>query len=252
MPRSEAPPHLVLCGGLKSSGSTWLYNAVIQVLETASESADTRIGCAVLPFYSENLKSFPNGAENARYVVVKTHIPSDSLQFLARFVHATVFISVREPRDAIASLMQRFRHKFSSCLRGVALGADRMVGLSNSGPINLLRYEDRFFDDPEAVSRIAGCLDIPLSLDARNAIFDSLTRHQVRARIEALCKDGVFGKRPNPNRFDPKTHWHPGHIGDSKIGKYRDLLSRDQQRAVLERTVRYCDRFGYSAGLSKP
>src|ERR1051326_1824676 len=102
-PASGRSPKLVLCAGLKSSGSTWLYNAVIQICE-ASEGKKVTSG-RVRPFYADRISDFPAGAERSKILVVKTHIPSPSLLFLTLFTRGTVFMTVREPRDAIASLM---------------------------------------------------------------------------------------------------------------------------------------------------
>jgi hypothetical protein len=239
----EGTPRIALCAGLKSSGSTWLFNAVIQILK-AGPSATLKTA-AVKAFYAENIASFPGNAEYARHLVVKTHIPSNSLQFLARFARATIFITVREPRDAIASLMQRFDHKFENCLAEVAAGAERIIELSKARKVLILRYEDGFYDRPRGVSQVAAHLGVKISASKRDRIFHSLTREAVQRKIGDLERKGVFGRLPDPDRFDPKTHWHPGHVGDGTIGKYSEVLSAKQQAAVLAKLGDYCRRFGY-------
>jgi hypothetical protein len=176
--------------------------------------------------------------------VVKTHIPSAALLFLARFLGGASFLTVREPRDAIASLMQRFHHTFDNALAEVAAGSVRMVALAEDRPF-LLRYEDRFFDDPHTVHRVARRLGLKLT-DARlAAIHTSLTRDKVHEKIRALTRKGTFGKRPDPDCFDHATHWHPGHVGDGRIGKFVTVLSYGQERAVLAATRDYCAAFAY-------
>lgn len=234
---------MALCAGLKSSGSTWLYNAVIQILEAGRARSGKRTSIAT--FYAENIGMFPPDAELAGQLVVKTHIPSASLQFLARFARAAIFITVREPRDAIASLMQRFDHEFANCLAEVAAGAERIVELSKAPNVLILRYEDGFYDRPEGVSRVAAHLGAKISASTRDRIFRSLTREEVKRKIDALERKGVFGRSPDPDRFDPKTHWHPGHVGDGTIGKYQAVLSARQRSAVLAELQDYCRTFGY-------
>ncbi|HEY8696139.1 MAG TPA: sulfotransferase domain-containing protein [Rhizomicrobium sp.] len=234
---------MALCAGLKSSGSTWLYNAVIQILEAGRARSGKRRSLAA--FYAEDLRMFPANAEFAGQLAVKTHIPSASLQFLARFVRAKIFITVREPRDAIASLMQRFDHEFANCLAEVAAGAERIIELSKAPNVLILRYEDGFYDRPEGVSQVAAHLGARISAATRDRIFRSLTREEVKRKIDALERKGVFGRSPDPDRFDPKTHWHPGHVGDGTIGKFETVLSAKQRSAVLAALQDYCRTFGY-------
>jgi len=240
--RSRAPPEIVLCAGLKSSGSTWLYNVVIQILENAA--GRRRGGRGVSAFYADRVDSVPRDAGDAAYVVIKTHIPSSGLLFLARYLRAKVVVTVREPRDAIASLSQRFDHSFEGSLDEVSAGAARMVALAGSRSMTL-RYEDRFYQDPRTINEVAAFLGVRLTGRVANRIFQSLTREAVDRRIGLLRRKGVFGKHPDSDSFDPRTHWHPGHIGNGLIGKFRGVLSPAQAAAVLGATAKYRRRFGY-------
>jgi hypothetical protein len=248
-PSTRRVPELILCAGLKSSASTWLYNAIIQLLK-AQTAGRTGRKPRVVAFYAEDPASFPDDAATADYVVVKTHIPSPAFVALTRFVAGTVFITVREPRDAIASLMQRFHHRYDDALREVAAGSRRMIELGRLNPV-VLRYESRFFDDQATVARVARHLGIRVPSSKLRAIHGSLTRDNVRARIAALARRGVFGRRPDPDCFDPATHWHPGHVGDAATGKHAGVLSARQARGVLAATRQYCVAFGYGR-LRKP
>jgi hypothetical protein len=244
--KAAFPPEIVLCAGLKSSASTWLYNAAIQLCEAKARKARGSRP-RVLPFYAETVEQFPSGSERGGVLVVKTHIPSASLIFLARFVRGTVFLSVREPRDSVASLMQRFGHGFQPCVEEVAAGGARMVELARIARPFILRYEDRFFERPQTIARLATQLGLVFPKAAAEKIFQSLSAENVRKTIDALADRGTFGVRPDPDRFHSKTHWHPGHVGDGKTGKYAEILSRDMQRTVLEAMHEYCLAFGYEA-----
>jgi hypothetical protein len=238
---------IILCAGLKSSGSTWLYNAVIQLIKTSARSSDDRR--KIRPLYAEDVKAFPPSARQSDCLIVKTHIPSPALQFLVRFTGGTVFITVREPRDAIASLMQRFDHEFDICLEEVSAGAAAILELANSGRCLLLRYERKFTGKRATLSKIASHLKVPADRDTIEKICLTLAPETVTQKIEALGRKGVFGRKRDPNRFDPATQWHPGHVGDGQIGKYNEILSLAQQRAVLKRLREYCRAFEYSSSL---
>jgi hypothetical protein len=241
--RMKTGGQIVLCAGLKSSGSTWLYNAVIQLTRVSVRASGDRR--SVRTFYAEDVATFPPAARQNDCLVVKSHIPSPALRFLVRFTRGTVFISVREPRDAIASLMQRFDHEFDTCLEEVSAGAAAVLELADSGRHLLLRYENRFTQNRTGLTKIASHLGVTINREIIEKIRSNLTPENVARKIETLRRNGAFGRKPNPNSFDPLTHWHPGHIGDGRIGKYSELLSLPQQRAILSRLHEYCRTFGY-------
>lgn len=235
---------IFLCAGLKSSGSTWLYNAVIQLLEESGRFSGR--AARMLPFYADSVHQFPPNAERASLIVVKTHRPSYALEFLGHFVHARVLITVREPRDAIASLMQRFGHPFEPCLKEVSSNAARLVDLFQNEDAIVLRYEDRFYERLETVEALARHLDLKISNAALRRIFSSLKASNVEKSISSLSARGAFGASPTPDSFDPRTHWHPGHVGDRQIGKYRAILSLRMQQQVLLAMGDYCTTFRYA------
>lgn len=251
--RSAAiPPCLILCAGLKSSGSTWLYNAVLQLIEAATRGG-TKEAC--LPFYADSLGDFPPAAKRAATLIVKTHRPSRSIELLTRILRGKVLITVREPRDAIASLMQRFHHRFETCLGEVTINANRTVDISAEGDPLILRYEDRFCDRQETLDLIAHHLNLSVSEAAKRKIFLSLAAPNIQRRIRSMAARGAFGRAPTADSFDPKTHWHPGHIGDRLIGKYESILTPAMQREISTAMRDYCAVFGYPTALtpaSKP
>ncbi len=239
---ANGPPRLFLCVGLKSSGSTWLYNVAIQIAEESLRGMRTPRG-ALKAFYADDETLFPEKAERARYLVVKSHLPSAALLWLTRLMHGRILVTVREPRDAMASLLQRFRHPFESSLKDVAEQAAKIADLSRTHETLCLRYEDGFYDKNETIGEIARFMGIALSGAARRRIHGTLTRDAVRAKIETLQRKGTFGA--DPDAFDPKTHWHPGHVGDGRIGKYAAVLSPQQQKQIVDATKDYRRLFGY-------
>lgn len=184
--------------------------------------------------------------------MVKTHIPSPALLSLSRFVHGVVFVTVREPRDAIASLMLRFGHDFKPALREVAAGSLRMAALAQTRSM-VLRYENRFFDRSATLKGIAAYLGTRVPSSSLQRIHRALARDKVKAKIATLERRGVLGRKLDPDRFDPATHWHPGHVGDGLSEKYAGVLTAAQQRTALAATRQYCAAFGYpSRSLPRP
>jgi hypothetical protein len=241
-------PRIVLCLGLKSSGSTWLFNAVAGILRHATRGRRNR---NVVALYADDFSMLPERAALASTLVVKSHEPSDALMFLARFARAKILVSVREPRDAVASLMLRFHHAFEPTLKDMERQSASVARWTSRQNAAVFRYENLFFEDRGTIDRLAAVLGAKISAAAGNRLFRSLERERVRKKIATLAEKGKFGSRPGPDSFDPVTHWHPGHVGDGKVGKFEAVLTPAQQRRVVAATRAYCRTFRYVPAPAK-
>lgn len=230
----KSVPRVVLCLGLKSSGSTWLYNVAIQVLKEASPKPK------VAAFYADNFRMLPKGSDTADTLVIKTHEPTDAILYLTRFSRGRMFVTVREPRDAAASLMQRFGHSFEGVLKDLTQEGAILAELKRKVPTATFHYEDKFTDDERTVGKIARHLGVELSEAARRRIFRAHSKEAVKKKIGK-----VMAEDAHPDSFDPKTHWHPGHVGDGRIGKYKSVLTGAEQKKVLAATLSFRRAFGY-------
>ena len=253
----SALPRLVLCAGMKSSGSTWLFNVVAEILRSgrpgsAATGRRARRAPKVLQCYADDPAMFPRLSEPADYLVVKSHAPSSLLRTIVNVTHSPVFLTLREPRDAIASLMRRFDHPFEVAFTEIDASARQIVELVRDQPSMILRFESRFYDRVTTVRKIAAVLQLKQSAKHTHAIFGALTRGKVIEKIARLQRMGCYGLHADPDRYDPTTHWHPGHVGDLVIGKYAHLLSVPQQDAVLLATMDYRRQFKYAAEGASP
>jgi hypothetical protein len=235
---ANPPPRAILCAGVKSSGSTWLYNVVIAILKE-------RYKVGVMAFYADNFAMIPPGTERARFLVIKSHEPSRALVYLMRLTRGVMFVTLREPRDVIGSLLQRFGHSFEGALKETERQAARTVELVRQEKTHRFRYESGFTEKSASIDKIAKVLGVRLNVAARERIRRSLTRDAVKKKIVTLKKRGKFGARANADSFDPSTQWHPGHVGDGRVGKHAEVLSKKQQAEVLARTPVYRQQFGY-------
>jgi sulfopyruvate decarboxylase alpha subunit len=192
------------------------------------------------------MNDFPELEELPDYLVVKTHVVARSLRLLWRVAGGSLLITVREPRDAVASLMLRFGFPFDVALKSVEDSGACLVGLASHGNPLILRYQDRFMDREETIAAVARHLGVKVSTTVAMKIFHSLSREAVAAKIEELTEQGIFGPDATPERFDPQTHWHPNHLGNGETGKYQNVLSPRQQALVTLGTSEFCRAFGYS------
>jgi len=239
----------VLCAGLPRSAWTWLFNAVAALLRAAPGAALFDASATIVQFHAESLEEFPELEELPDYLVVKTHLAPPSMRLLWRFTEGPTLVTVREPRDAVASLMSQFGFPFDAAFEVVERAAACMVALTSLGAPLILCYEDRFFEREDTLAAVAVFLGITVSTGAVAKIFKSLTREAVAAKIEDLMRQGVFGPEATSERFDPVTHWHPGHLGSGESGKYSEVLSLVQQAQVTLATKEFCRIFGYPVEL---
>jgi hypothetical protein len=178
-------------------------------------------------------------------MIVKTHILGPKSANLVRRGEAKLFLPVRDPRDAICSLMKRFGSSFQTALDMVAASIDNILDTQIMLPHLALRFEDRFFESPGAVTRICDYFGTRVTEHEPSELIDCLKPEKVQSIIQQLEQT----RRIDPNRAqesaDRQTNWHPNHVGDRRVGKYRDMLSHAQIAQVNDRLGAFMEKFGY-------
>ena len=104
---------MIWCLGMYASGSTWVFNAAMQV--AAVVAPETPPAGHFLASHQE--MDWPD--EPDRISVVKSHDTSAAAALgLTRRADA-VLLSIRDPRDCVSSLMLYQRHNFPQALAAV-------------------------------------------------------------------------------------------------------------------------------------
>lgn len=240
--RSRHNPRVVMTVGLYGSASTWVFN-VLRELMIARHGA-----ARVHAVYSDTVaKVIEDRQALGRYVVWKMHFGEPAFEVFAQFADPTMVLTVRDPRDAVLSLVNRFNTQIEPAVHAIGRCCNRMLHCAQFGhPI--LRYEDGFFRDPATVRAIAAHIGTEVGDDATGGIFARYTTEAVRAfaeRVEALPAERVKGD-PNVDLYDEVTQIHRGHIGDEAAGKWRWQLPREQQEALSGLFAPFLARFGYA------
>ncbi len=239
MPDRDTPPPLVATIGMHASASTWVFNVVRELVIAAV--GDDR----VLAFYTDKAGELPDEAARAgRHMVIKSHHGSAELDAWLAAERARIFLSVRDPRDACISMSQRFKAPLTHSVRWIADDCNRLLRLAPQGHA-LLRYEERFFENPTAAERLAHALGLALAPEVIEAIFVRYRTETVRAfarRLAELPPERLTMVASFP--MDRVTQILAPHIGDARSGKWRDLP--EPLRAELTRLFGpFLDRFGY-------
>lgn len=229
----------LVSAGLYSSASTWMFNLVAQIIRIGNRANVKTV------YMDEVDEAAADALREASFFVAKSHMPGPSLRALLDLSGLPLILTVREPRDAVASLMLRWGLTFDQALRLVRASARAIARLAGYQPALLFRYEDGFMDDERSAETVALWLGVTLSAGDRAALLAELTPQAVRERIVAWQQSGVLGKGPPVLEYEPETHWHAGHVGDGQTGKWSRILNATQAARVLYAARSYCEAFDY-------
>ncbi|WP_176502213.1 sulfotransferase domain-containing protein [Novosphingobium sp. Chol11] len=207
---------IVLCAGLPRSGSTWIYNAVLELCKKHGNA--TGLYTDAFP------ENFQDLIKSNHTLVIKTHTPSEALCDLVRFVGGKPIISVRDPRDCVVSLMEVFKFEKSAAISSVKHSADAIERLMASQPSSVFVYED-ISSRLEAIMQLGNDTGYPVDAVFAQAVSEKLGPEKIRKHVTDLERQGILDSRNAAESYTDETHWHPGHIGDGRTGKYKDTLS---------------------------
>lgn len=239
--QSNNLPPIILCAGLPRSGSTWVYNAVLLLCKSSLRATG---------LYSDNVpNNFNQLIENIDVLVIKSHQPNHELLDLVRFAGGRVIVTVRDPRDCVASLIEAFDFAKSEAINFVT-GSARCIDtvISKQRPL-IIKYEDAL-DRTSIVRTLAAKIGREVDAKTVAAISDTLAADKLRSDIAKFEADGTIDAEIPAQSWTEETHWHPRHIGDGRIGKYKELIS-DLDALLIERHNKFLMQFfGYSLGLT--
>ena len=242
--RVETPalprPAPVATIGLHGSASSWVF-IVARELVLAAAGEDR-----IVTGYADEPAQLPPEAERTgRTLVLKSHHGSEALDAWLKAEGAKIVLSLRDPRDAAISMAQRFRAPLNQTVAWLLNDCARMTRLAAEG-YPLLRYEDRFFEDPAMVDRVAAWLGLAVAPEAAQGIFRRYETDAVRAFARSLStlppeRVTMVGEHP----MDRVTQILGPHIGDTSEGKWFELPG--QVQGELARVFGpFLERFGYA------
>lgn len=162
-------------------------------------------------------------------VVFKSHGMDQRFLKLFRLSDARLLISVRDPRDSVVSQRERFNASLNQATMDISRALATICSIPSDIPMLRFEYEDGFTRTPETVARVAQFLGLPAGEPEIAEIFNSLLPDRVCAQIAERLAALPVELCPT---HDPITQWHPGHIGDGRVGKWQDKLDITEQTVV--------------------
>jgi glycosyltransferase involved in cell wall biosynthesis len=225
-----------ICFGLHRSGSTWMFNLVRDICRMENKQF---ISC-----HRESEARLPR--DPTRLILVKSHNPMRDMQIFSTRSDVAAIITIRDPRDSVASMMQQLLGNsslaFDEAVKVVSHSARSLVDQFQTKKLPVYRYEDGFIKDGATFTQIAALLGTSPSDERRQIILDALTPQAIRTTITNLEAAGIIR---GTDVWDVETHWHANHIGDGQVGKFKRILSPAQQLQVVSETRVFCECFGY-------
>ena len=231
------PPRLVATVGLHGSASTSVFN-IVRELMVAVVGVDQ-----VLALYGEDVPALP--APDRRHVVLKAHAGSPGLEWLLWLSQAPVILSIRDPRDAALSIAERFGNPLGVAAQAVVKDCRFAERCADAGH-HPLRYEDGFFNDETLAEQLAVRLGLDIAQATCREIGARYATEGVRSiatSLASLPPDRVY--KSDSLHYDQVTQIHHTHIGDGRVGKWRDRLSPQDGAALTRAFAQFLRRFGY-------
>jgi len=231
------------CLGMYASGSTWLYNAMRLVAEAVAPGRPVRAS------YVASAAELPGLADPAVLHVVKSHDVDAAVAAALEQAAERILMTLRDPRDAVASLMRHMDHDFDTALALIERSARFCAARAGDARTVVLRYEDGFIDDPATLDRLAAGLGGPLAQADRARIFAATRRGAIEALIARLdTLPGTLHDVRSGDMVDPVTQWHRHHAGRTgEVGGWRWVLGAARAGIVERRLEDWMAAWGYAA-----
>jgi hypothetical protein len=222
-----------------ASGSTWLFNATRDV--AAVLYPDQRI----TGHFAEGLKGLKKLPPALN--VVKTHdLPQAAAGFLLERADV-ILISLRDPRDAVTSMMQHMGESFLQALQRVETSAHFAARFAGDARAVLFPYESGFTESEAAFGQLAAALGETLTQAQRRDLFAATRRSKIEKKISQLTELPTVWRNPaTGDVVDTDTQWHHHHAGRSgESGRWRRMLPPQGAALIEKRMAGFMQAFGY-------
>jgi hypothetical protein len=154
--------------------------------------------------------------------------------------------TLRDPRDSVASDMVFMGRGIEHSVARVNMSLQCLQASESAGATLFVRYEQMMSDRQNEIRRIARHLGIHADTSVIHAI-DSKTNLQTSKTVCEDLRKGAIREvfAIDSHRVDPKTHLHENHIGNARVGRWKDELSSDQARYLNELFAPWLLKWGY-------
>lgn len=209
---------IVVCLGLQRSGSTWLYNVAREVLIHRYGKVLSLEATSL-----EALQKIPQKLSKSDCILIRCHTVTGSLLNFLLAADARFVLSVRDPRDSIASLCSQLGGRSGNWCIDVSRSLAAIHTVRERSLLALLfRYEDGYVDQPASIRMLADYLNVELKAGVEEEVLARFSKSSVQAYLDKVVVPE--GERDAGGwRTDPYTGFNEKHLGDGRIGKWTDI-----------------------------
>jgi hypothetical protein len=244
---------VVICDGVIRSGSTWSYNVCRLLGQLHAQRRGQPCGMACQG--AQSLDRFLRvGAKLGNGpAIIKVHeIGPTAIEWIASG-RAKAVCTFRDLRDCVASDMVFWGRGFEASVKRVMISIKALdSAFGDSGRTLLVRYEDMISDRLGQIGRIADYLNIELNQTELEEVDSQSNIQSSRAlcRSMANCADDETDRVEGNHMRHRVTLLHDNHIGNARIGKWKDELSGEQGRILTQAFGQALRVMGYTDGLA--
>lgn len=180
---------LIICMGMKRSGSTWQYNVVRNIVEAHE------LGGAEGFFHEDELlsrrKELLEWARQDSVHVVKTHGRFESNEEPGTRGGIRIVFSYRDLRDMAASMKRQFGVEGGRLIHLVGEGVETYGWVRSRSDVLMQRYEDFSRDPCSAIREIADFLGYELDEELVARIMRACSRETMKKISDEQSKDSI-------------------------------------------------------------
>ncbi len=227
---------IVNCG-IPRSGSTLLSMIINEILQLEYKSQYN--------FVSDELGYKKLLGKHRYYKFSKIHIYSPLIAKRIKTNKCIGFLTHRDIRDIIVSRLQK---GWISNIENYIKCGDNRIHINNAllyakvKNINLISYYDLLNNTLDIIKQISIKLNITLTEGDISIISEKVSLSTSKNKL----KEAKFIKRGKRNDLvDPCSGLHKNHINDPSIGKWKNILTREQVKIINEDSKDYLELFNY-------
>jgi hypothetical protein len=215
---------LVLTIGTQASASTWVFNVVRKIFAIHRPWALSNMG----EHGGTALTSLGRGTKDA---VFKVHFLDQAMANLLLLADSKVIVTHRDCRDVIVSNDQRFGMSHQDTIRSLSRTLTDILALPTDLQTLHLNYEDGFASKLQTVQEIADFIGLPIDGQQASLIHADLAPRVIKNKISEWM---MAHPELAESDWDRTTQWHPNHLGDGLVGKWREQLPADISLAAVQ------------------
>jgi hypothetical protein len=244
----------IFVSSMPRAGSMWTYNIVRALIRAAGlEPIPKKVPIDEVPFIS---RAFTEPIGENQVYCVKTHYvvnpPEGDNDTL-------IIVPYRDIRDCVISYMN-FRHAdFDLAIRAMQHWnpTDEYFKMQTDNILKI-RYDEIVSEPLDTIQKIDRFIGAGASFEAIEEIEERFSRKKVKEKVDSLkdisdeqilansaTLDAAENADGSHRVFDKATGFQTGHITAQKDGQWREVLSEDQKRRLMQETSDWLERYGF-------